>query len=561
MFSKALDLNGMATNLRRRLVLLATAATVALAASGASVQQTIAGPITFDLPWQAGTARPWTGGPHGVLIVGGLYQDCLPQDACAASVLPKNRSGLDFGGGGWSVHPVAAGRVVFKGLLPAPLGGIPGFGYGVVVDHGSFQTIYAHMDPTSVSNFKASSVTVSSVLGLTGCSGIVPCSNRSHLHLELRTGMKIGSKGAAFYGSPASWDNRTIGGWLVKADSLNYNGSATKCGTTAWAEVDGTTTFIAGSAGCTSGQAPATPTSTTATALNPTTIRVAWIDNATNEQGFRVSDNVTTYTAGQNPSQGSTYFDFPTQPATYECFHVQAYNGAGSSGWSAGWACTTTPSAASASEMTSPAPGSQLSGPNVTFRWTGGASVSAHWLYVGTSSGAGDLYNSNQLGASQTSQSVFSLPTDGSTLYVRVWSLLPNGWHYNDYTYTAAALAVTYQINRALSNVPSGWQVTLTTMTVATNGQVTLAFLYANTGFYYGSLSCPSDGSPDSMVLPDGSAVGPIDSFCSHNIGSSWSLAPGQSMSDWETYPSLPAGVRTFSLYLGNGFSVRDVTF
>jgi 3',5'-cyclic AMP phosphodiesterase CpdA len=91
---------------------------------------------------------------------------------------------------------------------------------------------------------------------------------------------------------------------------------------------------------------PAAPTNVTATAINATTVRVAWTDNATNEQGFRVSDNVTTTLVGQNPSQGYTYFDYPTNPSTWECFHVQAFNSAGSSAWSPWSACLTTPPAA-----------------------------------------------------------------------------------------------------------------------------------------------------------------------------------------------------------------------
>jgi hypothetical protein len=112
----------------------------------------------------------------------------------------------------------------------------------------------------------------------------------------------------------------------------------------------------------------------------------------------------------------------------------------------------TTPSASAASTMTSPAPGSQLSGSSVTFAWTAGTSVSTHWLYVGSTSGSADLYNSNQLAGSQTSQSVSNLPTDGRTLYVRVWSQLSNGWHYNDYTYKAGTQAAV-SVPAAPSNV------------------------------------------------------------------------------------------------------------
>ena len=40
--------------------------------------------------------------------------------------------------------------------------------------------------------------------------------------------------------------------------------------------------------------------------------------------------------------------------------------------------------------------------------------------------------------AFDTSQTVAGLPTGGSTIYVRLWTLLQGQWHYNDYTYKAA---------------------------------------------------------------------------------------------------------------------------
>ena len=117
-----------------------------------------------------------------------------------------------------------------------------------------------------------------------------------------------------------------------------------------------------------------------------------------------------------------------------------------------------------ASTMTSPAAGSQFGGSNVTFTWTSGTSVSARWLYVGTSSGGADLYNSNQLGAPTTSLTVPGLPTDGRTVYVRLWSLLPSGWNLIDYTYRAA---------QAAAQVPAAPSKVVVTVTSPTNIHVT----------------------------------------------------------------------------------------
>ncbi len=85
-------------------------------------------------------------------------------------------------------------------------------------------------------------------------------------------------------------------------------------------------------------------------------------------------------------------------------------------------------------EMTSPSPGSTLSGTTVTFQWTN-AGADQYWIYAGSASGEGN-YVSRNAGTS-TSMSVSGLPSDGSTVYVRLWTKINSTWFYNDYTYTA----------------------------------------------------------------------------------------------------------------------------
>jgi hypothetical protein len=89
--------------------------------------------------------------------------------------------------------------------------------------------------------------------------------------------------------------------------------------------------------------------------------------------------------------------------------------------------------------MSSPASGSTLSGASVTFTWAAGAGASAYWLDVGSIAGASNIFGQNI--ALATSQTVSGLPTDGNTIYVRLWTLLGNVWQYNDYTYTGAGAA------------------------------------------------------------------------------------------------------------------------
>ena len=86
--------------------------------------------------------------------------------------------------------------------------------------------------------------------------------------------------------------------------------------------------------------------------------------------------------------------------------------------------------------LTGPPPGSTLTGGNITFTWSSGTGATAYYLYVGTVQGLGDIYSQN-VGLA-TSQTVSGIPTNASTVYVRLWTLFGSSWQYNDYTYTAS---------------------------------------------------------------------------------------------------------------------------
>ena len=119
--------------------------------------------------------------------------------------------------------------------------------------------------------------------------------------------------------------------------------------------------------------------------------------------------------------------------------------------------CATTQAGAAVTNtkasITSPTPGSKLAGASVTFAWNAGSGVSQYWLYVGTSTGANDLYGQSQ--GTNRSVTVTGQPTDGRNLYVRLWSLISGSWQFNDYTYTAAGTAVTNTKASITSPTPS----------------------------------------------------------------------------------------------------------
>jgi hypothetical protein len=86
--------------------------------------------------------------------------------------------------------------------------------------------------------------------------------------------------------------------------------------------------------------------------------------------------------------------------------------------------------------LTTPTPGSVLSGSSVAFTWTAGAGPAAYQLYVGTTGvGSHNLYESGATTA--TTVTVSDLPTTGVPVYVRLWWEIDAVWQSADYTYTA----------------------------------------------------------------------------------------------------------------------------
>jgi uncharacterized protein YkwD len=126
------------------------------------------------------------------------------------------------------------------------------------------------------------------------------------------------------------------------------------------------------------------------------------------------------------PTDGSTvYVRLRTQFSTgwqYTDYTYRASAGA-----------TSTPVAGTKAAMTSPAGGSTIRGGSATFRWTSATGALKYRVYVGTTRGGSDLY----LGTATTAlnATIRGLPTNGRTLYVRLWTKLASGWVYTDYTY------------------------------------------------------------------------------------------------------------------------------
>ena len=72
----------------------------------------------------------------------------------------------------------------------------------------------------------------------------------------------------------------------------------------------------------------------------------------------------------------------------------------------------------------------------MTFSWTAGTGPAAYELWLGTTRvGSQNLYDSGATKA--TTVTVSDLPTNGVTVYARLWWEIDAVWKSADYTYTA----------------------------------------------------------------------------------------------------------------------------
>ena len=91
--------------------------------------------------------------------------------------------------------------------------------------------------------------------------------------------------------------------------------------------------------------------------------------------------------------------------------------------------------------LTDPVLYSTLDSSEVMFRWSANdQSVSKWWMYIGSTPGARDVYNSSDLGLNVVHM-VSGLPTDGRTLYIRLWYQVGGFWQFVDQQVIAATLA------------------------------------------------------------------------------------------------------------------------
>jgi hypothetical protein len=206
--------------------------------------------------------------------------------------------------------------------------------------------------------------------------------------------------------------------------------------------------------------------------------------------------------------------------------------------------------------LTSPAPSSVLSGPNVTFSWAAAPGATGYSLLLGsTGVGSSNLYSSGQITA--TSAAATGLPTNGSTVYARLYTYFSGAQSSADYTYTAttpssltspvsgstlAGPNVTFAWSSATgatgytlylgttgvgsSNIYSSGQVAGTSIAVAgipTNGAV----IYARLFTIFNGAQVSSDYTYTAATQSLLTTPTPGSAFTSPNMTFAWTAAAG----------------------------------
>ena len=167
---------------------------------------------------------------------------------------------------------------------------------------------------------------------------------------------------------------------------------------------------------------------------------------------------------------------------------------------------TYTEATVSAAAITSPVSGSTLAGASTTFTWSAGSGgVTGYYLWIGTSPGGNNLVNIGPLSGTSTT---VNLPTNGATVYVRLWTLI-NGstFLYNNYTYTEATVSAAAITSPVSGSTLAGASTTFTWS--AGSGGVTGYYLWIGStpGGYDLVNIGPLSGTSTTINLPTNGAT------------------------------------------------------
>ena len=157
--------------------------------------------------------------------------------------------------------------------------------------------------------------------------------------------------------------------------------------------------------------------------------------------------------------------------------------------------------------ITTPAPGSTLTASSTTFTWSAASNgVTGYYLWVGTTPGSYDLFNAGPLAGTSTT---VNLPTNGATIYLRLWSFFGTTGLYNDYTYTEYTKAApTVTVTPALSTVTTTQALSVTVTVSSGTGSPTPTGSVTLSGGSYTSAAINLTAGTATFNIPAGT-LGP----------------------------------------------------
>ena len=175
---------------------------------------------------------------------------------------------------------------------------------------------------------------------------------------------------------------------------------------------------------------PALTTPTPGATIGSSSATFTWNPGSATTFQFRLgttlgSNNI--YGSGQTNATSETVSGLPTAVTIYARLYYMLDNT---------WKPLdyTYPGTPAAPKLTTPTPGTTLSGSTVTFTWNPG-SYTTFQFRLGTTLGSNNIYGSGQ--TTKTSETVSGLPTNGETIHARLYYMVGSAWQFTDYTYTA----------------------------------------------------------------------------------------------------------------------------
>ncbi len=113
-------------------------------------------------------------------------------------------------------------------------------------------------------------------------------------------------------------------------------------------------------------------------------------------------------------------------------------------------------------KMSSPGLAETLPGSSYTFQWIGSNNATAYRIEAGSTPGGNNYYDSGSLSTTTLAQTINTLPTDGSTIYVTLMTQMNGQWANNQYYYTAANLNIAQITSPSKGITLSGASATFT---------------------------------------------------------------------------------------------------